>query len=228
MRLTAALLMMVIAVIAASGGTLYEQSLARLLENRFQRDGIAWLLLDIETGRVIASRWTGAEMRLPVGSLAKPFMAVNYNGPYPRHTCRPGQCWLPRGHGTIGIVHAIAQSCNSYFRRIAPGSEWTASPIEVARAYSNLISNRRAGPVLQGMRESARQGTGKAIAADALVKTGTASCTHRKGVPGDGYAAVLYPADSPRYVLVVQRHGAPGSKAAESAGEILRVMQAGR
>ena len=54
--------------------------------------------------------------------------------------------------------------------------------------------------------------------AGARVKTGTAPCLHAHRLPGDGYAVVLYPAESPRFLLLVQVHGVPGSKAAVTAG----------
>ena len=31
------------------------------------------------------------------------------------------RCWLPAGHGTLGLVEAIAQSCNAFFRDAANG-----------------------------------------------------------------------------------------------------------
>jgi hypothetical protein len=82
-----------------------------------------------------------------------------------------------------------------------------------------------------------------------LVKTGTGPCVHSApeaetrvgeevwarlldpnlGIEvhlshgsGDGYAVVLWPADSPRYALLLAVHGMPGAKAAAVCGEILR------
>ena len=81
-------------------------------------------------------------------------------------------CWLPQGHGRIGIRTALAQSCNSYFTQLAgltafddldrtasrygldtPGNtspesligrygNWRATPLEAARAYNELVHRR--------------------------------------------------------------------------------------
>ncbi|MGH8629855.1 MAG: hypothetical protein ACREU7_03690, partial [Burkholderiales bacterium] len=59
---------------------------------------------------------------------------------------------------------------------------------------------------------------------DALVKTGTASCSHLGRAPGDGYAVAIYPAQAPRFALLVSVHGAPGSHAAAVAGRMLRAL----
>lgn len=57
------------------------------------------------------------------GSLIKPFTALAYAAKhgyrYPERVCTV--CWLPRGHGRIGIREAVAHSCNSYFESIAAG-----------------------------------------------------------------------------------------------------------
>jgi cell division protein FtsI/penicillin-binding protein 2 len=111
------------------------------------------------------------------------------------------------------------------------GSAWRLAPIEVARAYAELAA-RRTEPgiaeVIEGMRLSARIGTAAAVGpalhgASALAKTGTAPCFHLPKAAGDGYAVVVYPGDSPRYVLLVQAHGEVGRHAAETAARILRV-----
>ena len=38
---------------------------------------------------------------------------------FPRLHCTGETCWLPAGHGPVGIVDAIAQSCNAYFAQLA-------------------------------------------------------------------------------------------------------------
>jgi len=86
---------------------------------------------------------------------------------------------------------------------------------------------------LQGMILSARVGTASAIRrsfADAptLAKTGTAPCVHTPRAPGDGYVIMLYPADSPRFTLLVRVHGVPGSHAAIVGGELLRTIVTGK
>lgn len=110
------------------------------------------------------------------------------------------------------------------------GREWLISPLDAARAYAELAA-RRAEPgvaqVIDGMRLSASIGTASAVEAavrgtPVLAKTGTAPCSHSPAAPGDGYAVVVYPGDSPRYVLLVQVHGATGRQAAATAAHLLR------
>jgi cell division protein FtsI/penicillin-binding protein 2 len=167
----------------------------------------------------------------------KPLLAAKYQGEYPVFQCDPKRCW--RSHGRVDIVQALAQSCNSYFLQLAGrfrasdlspealiglGDEYKVAPLWVARAYCKLDGE----PILRGMRASAQRGTGRAIGVDALVKTGTAPCNHSRRASGDGYAMALYPSSSPRYALMVELHGAPGAKAAEVAGRMLRVIAEGR
>jgi cell division protein FtsI/penicillin-binding protein 2 len=80
------------------------------------------------------------------------------------------------------------------------------------------------------MRQSALRGTGAAVGrrlkhTDALVKTGTAPCTHAHWAPADGFVLVLAPALQPEILLFVRVHGVTGAKAAETAGSMLRQMQ---
>jgi cell division protein FtsI/penicillin-binding protein 2 len=88
-------------------------------------DALRYLVLDAATGRVIESQWDDLERPLPVGSLVKPFTALAYANAhryvYPRLTCTGtgGRCWLPSGHGVIGIAEAVAHSCNAYFFALA-------------------------------------------------------------------------------------------------------------
>lgn len=123
---------------------------------------------------VIGSRWANPEVPAPLGSLVKPFLALAYGEAnafrFPIHECRG--CWLPRGHGRIGIEEAIAQSCNSYFLALAnvvsgaraeavagryglalpddPSPEtliglsgqWRATPARAAGAYAELAGRR--------------------------------------------------------------------------------------
>jgi cell division protein FtsI/penicillin-binding protein 2 len=116
------------------------------------------------------------------------------------------------------------------------GSEWRVSPLEAARAYAELAA-RRAEPgvaeVIEGMRRSASIGTAAAVGATlpgsaALAKTGTAPCSHSPRAAGDGYAVVVYPGDSPRYVLLVQVHGATGREAAGTAARLVRNLTGAR
>jgi cell division protein FtsI/penicillin-binding protein 2 len=109
------------------------------------------------------------------------------------------------------------------------GRQWLISPARMSRAYLELV-RRREQPgvrkIVDGMLLSGRQGTGAAVDhalryGEALVKTGTAPCTHEQRAPGDGFAVALWPADAPRVLLLVQVHGVPGAQAAKTAGEIL-------
>jgi cell division protein FtsI/penicillin-binding protein 2 len=113
------------------------------------------------------------------------------------------------------------------------GTHWRISPLHMASAYLELV-RRRAQPgvsqILDGMERSARQGTGMEVhgalpITQALVKTGTAVCTHSRLAPGDGFTVVLMPADAPQILLLVRVHGVPGAKAAKTAGEMLRRVQ---
>ncbi|MBS1824783.1 MAG: hypothetical protein JST93_05645 [Acidobacteria bacterium] len=206
---------------------------------------VAFLQLDIESGTVTKRNWPQQAEPVPIGSLAKPFIALAYaeghHYTYPRLTCKPNQCWLPRGHGELSIEDAIAQSCNTYFdilrkqirtellettaRRFGLQNPDRATPEEILRAYVEL--HRRAAepgvqPILTGMRRASRQGTAKLLKLDALAKTGTAPCTHTPKAPGDGFAIVLHPASAPKTALLVQIHGRPGAHAAREAGTLLR------
>jgi cell division protein FtsI/penicillin-binding protein 2 len=113
------------------------------------------------------------------------------------------------------------------------GNRWLISPLSMARAYLEL-ARRRDQPgvrqILAGMAQSAEQGTGAEVNRalpfpDALVKTGTAQCTHSKHAPGDGFTIVLAPSDDPRILLMVRVHGVPGAQAAKIAGQMLRHIE---
>ena len=72
-----------------------------------------YVLVDATNGHVLDARWSDSTRAVPVGSLIKPFTALAYSGAH------MDGCWLPHGHGEIGIVDAIAGSCNSYFRQLS-------------------------------------------------------------------------------------------------------------
>ncbi len=112
---------------------------------------------------------------------------------------------------------------------IGVGNRWLTSPLHMARAYVEL-NHRRDQPgareVLAGMAQSARQGTGLEVDralkhSSALVKTGTAACTHQPHAPGDGFVVALFPAEQPELLLMVRVHGVPGAKASVIAGRML-------
>jgi cell division protein FtsI/penicillin-binding protein 2 len=240
------------------------------LDREFPDKNVSYLLLDANSGALLASRWENDDRPIPLGSLVKPFTALAYAGAhdfrYPSYECR-GQasgCWQVHPHGKLDIVSAISVSCNSYFRSLAenvtadqllpvthvfslesPDSnaagpsliglvdQWRISPLRMARAYLELY-RRRDQPgvreILDGMQRSAQSGTGAAVGralihSDALVKTGTAPCTHSLQAPADGFVIALAPAQQPEVLLMIRVHGVAGAKAAETAGRMLGRME---
>lgn len=126
----------------------------------------------------------------------------------------------------------VTDPTDSASAKIGVGKGWKVPPLEMARAYLALASRSSdpgADDLAAGMLLSASLGTGSAVDSAlagnrARVKTGTAPCFHSHKLPGDGYAVVLYPAESPRFLLLVQVHGVPGSKAAVTAGRMMRAV----
>ncbi len=116
---------------------------------------------------------------------------------------------------------------------IGLGEQWRISPLHVAQAYLELYRRKEqpgVAPILEGMRQSALRGTGAAVGrqmkhAAALVKTGTAPCTHARRAPADGFVLAFVPADQPEILLLIRIHGVAGAKAAETAGQWLRLME---
>ena len=93
----------------------------RLIERQMPARGTEYLLLATADSSTLAQRWDDARTPAPLGSLVKPFIALAFGEAhlfaYPVLECTG--CWLPGGHGRIGIRTALAQSCNSYFGRLA-------------------------------------------------------------------------------------------------------------
>lgn len=116
---------------------------------------------------------------------------------------------------------------------IGLGEQWRISSLKMAHAYLELVRRKEqpgVAPILEGMRQSALRGTGAALGrqlkhTDALVKTGTAPCTHAPWAPADGFVLAMVPAEQPDILLFVRVHGVTGAKAAETAGRMLRQMQ---
>ncbi len=253
----------------AADDALYARTASQVLRRDFAAPEIAYLLLDVRSGALIASRWNDNDQPVPVGSLVKPFTAIAYAEAhqfrFPLHTCTgKGSCWLPRGHGQVEFVRATAFSCNSYFRQLASdvsapevtsvarrfglsgppiganaealigmNGAWRESPRALLYAYAELLG-RRSQPavrdIVEGMTTAAKEGTAAALTQamprlPVMAKTGTAPCTHRPHAPGDGFVIVAWPADAPHYLLLVRRHGAPGSHAAVVAGRMLRRLE---
>ena len=113
------------------------------------------------------------------------------------------------------------------------GEQWRISPMHLAQAYLELDRRKNqpgVSPILEGMRQSAQRGTGAAVdrqlkRAKAVVKTGTAPCTHFPWAPADGFVIALVPESQPEILLFVRVHGVAGAKAAETAGQMLREME---
>lgn len=115
---------------------------------------------------------------------------------------------------------------------IGLGEGWRMSPLQLAAAYTRLVRNSdQAGveAVLHGMREAARIGTAQAIGrgfhSTALVKTGTAACSHAKKASGDGFVVVIFPAEDPRTLFLLRRHGSTGAVTAEYAAQMLHRLE---
>jgi cell division protein FtsI/penicillin-binding protein 2 len=252
---------------ALAAGSLPEQSISLLLDRSFPEPRLSYILLDATSGRLICSRWSDADQAVPVGSLVKPFTAIAYGRThgftFPKFECKGSQdrCWLPQGHGRIGLPAAIAHSCNAYFLALAAetnpdaltavaqefglkppetgadvpslmglGNRWTISPKSIARAYTDLWARANdAGirEIISGMSMSARLGTGSGVGAGALAKTGTAQCTHSPRHAGDGFVVALFPAESPRFTLLVRVEGVPGAEAAITAGRMRALLDGG-
>jgi cell division protein FtsI/penicillin-binding protein 2 len=199
---------------------LRSQAAAATLARQFSSPDLSFLLLD-DNGNVIAQRWDHPEREVPVGSLIKPFLAVAYrrtHASFPRFHCAgKATCWLPRGHGTLGIRQAIALSCNSYFHQLVADAEpgfaapilehfgltagtsevdmvqqgGVASPLVLAKAYLELANHSRDEaevPVLQGMALSAQKGTAKAAGAE---------LPHLPALAKTGTAPCIHPRKAP-------------------------------
>jgi hypothetical protein len=110
------------------------------------------------------------------------------------------------------------------------GDALRLTPEAIVHGYREIASRASqpgVPPIIAGLTEAARSGTGSAVGAaigpaGALVKTGTAPCSHVPRGDADGYTVAMYPAASPRVVVLVQVHGTTGADAAAEAGALLR------
>lgn len=250
--------------------SLFSQSAAEILEREFGRSETSYLLLDANSGALLAAHWENSNKPIPMGSLVKPFTALAYaeehDFKFPTYACKgkANRCWQDRPHGELNLIAAISLSCNAYFLQLAGGiptdrlvsiadsfgldapkndstaadliglgDQWKVSPLRMARAYLELVRRKDApgvAPILEGMRQSGQHGTGIAIDrqlrhSEALVKTGTAPCTHPHWAPADGFALALVPAEKPELLLLIRTHSVTGAKAAETEGRMLRDME---
>ncbi len=125
MKKLAVLLMMLAGAEGMPSASLYDQSIAQVLRKQFSSPALSYLVIDVPTGTRVAARWQKLDQPVPTGSMVKPFTALAYRAAhgdqYPAFTCRgtADGCWLPHGHGRIGMPEAIGYSCNAYFRKLA-------------------------------------------------------------------------------------------------------------
>jgi hypothetical protein len=132
------------------GEEMFARVAAERLARGFATPGVSYLLYDMERERFIAAQWPQSREPVPVGSLVKPFTALAYaeshDYRFPSHRCQGGRsCWLPRGHGNLGVAHAIGVSCNSYFVDLA--SQVSAAQVAaVTRSYGLNGPGENASP----------------------------------------------------------------------------------
>ncbi len=114
-------------------------------------------------------------------------------------------------------------------------NSWQVTPLSLAHAYTAFARDSRDHDpgIFSGMRESAQEGTARAVdvalpGRSALAKTGTARCTHTPHGAADGFTIVLYPADDPRFVLLTRVHGVTGATTAATAAQMLRSLEVGQ
>jgi len=130
-------LLLVAAAAAPAQPQLLAQTAKAALERNFTSPDLSYLLMDA-SGSVLAERWY-AQQPVSPGSLVKPFLAIAYGeqhgGQFPTVRCLGSRdrCWLPGGHGSLGLEEAIAQSCNAYFLELAAGLDHTRAAQTFAR-----------------------------------------------------------------------------------------------
>ena len=144
---------------ATPARSLFAQSAIQLLDREFPDENISYLLFDAQSGVLLTSRWPAANQPIPLGSLVKPFTALAYAERhayrYPVYACRGAAsgCWQPRPHGKLGIVSAIAVSCNSYFRSMAANLTGEQVRGIAARFGLDPPAGELSGPPLMGLGE---------------------------------------------------------------------------
>ncbi len=200
-----------------------------------------YVVVDVHSREVLASHWEDPSKPIPVGSLVKPFTALAYGVPFPAgfekalaESSNPYFLGLarkvdPESLRVVAAKYSIpAPTIDSPDTRIGLGTGWKIPPLALARAYAEL-SQRSGEPavaaILRGLADGARSGTSSAIGPGALAKTGTAPCIEKRHHAGDGFSLVLYPAESPRIVLLVRVHNVPGKEAAKTAAQILKEVR---
>jgi hypothetical protein len=91
------------------------------LDHVVPQSEVNYLVVDVRSRQVLASRWPDADSAVPVGSLVKPFTALAYAGPFPEFECKGAAngCWRAKPHGAMNFINALAESCNAYFLQLA-------------------------------------------------------------------------------------------------------------
>jgi cell division protein FtsI/penicillin-binding protein 2 len=136
-NLTAGALLLVAAGFARAQTQILAQTAKAALERNFPNPDLSYLLMDA-SGNLLAERWSEPQPASP-GSLVKPFLAIAYGEQHGGHFLTVlclgtrSRCWLPRGHGSLGLEEAIAQSCNAYFLELAAGLDRTRAARTFAR-----------------------------------------------------------------------------------------------
>lgn len=110
---------------------------------------------------------------------------------------------------------------------------WREPPLSLVQAYFALLADRTLSvrsEIVTGLALSVREGTARAAALsfgslDLLAKTGTAPCSHVQHATADGFALLLYPSTTPRFMLLAREHGATGALTARQAGAMLRALE---
>ena len=84
---------------------------------------LVWTLRD---GAIVAAPEIAGSASLPVGSIQKLWVARAWAETHPGGDLPPtyrctsrSACWLPGGHGEVGLRRAVAVSCNTYFLALA-------------------------------------------------------------------------------------------------------------
>ena len=199
---------------------------------------VSWLLMVPATNAVIDSAWSDLAAAIPPGSLVKPFAALAYvqghDYRYPRYVCRGDEtgCWLPTGHEQIGIVDAIAHSCNSYFRalskRLLParieglarrfgltpppdapsesylglGSAWRITPLDLTRGYHELL-RRRQEPGVEPLIAGMREACRTGTASSVGAKTGSMEMLGKTGTAPCTHRDLAPAADGDGFVILI-------------------------
>ena len=224
-----------------------DDSIAPILKRNFDS-----FLIATADGHITSRSWPDADIPVPIGSLIKPFTSLAYakqfGSPFPKVNCDGTTCWRSSGHGLLDFPHAMAVSCNTYFRSLADRLNPSdlavlldsfgipAKPAMLTRdarlgigsdlgiAPSTLLKSyamllqRQDKEILEGLRLAGTIGTGKQWKGRVLVKTGTAACAKDEG---DGFAFVAYPVVNPRTLILVRNHRQTGAATAVKLASVL-------